>query len=366
MTSSLWLTGAAGVGKSVTAWQTFLDATEGSIAYVDVDQIGMLYPDVEHDEFGFQLKNDAVRELLDNYAAAGVDVVLISGVVDASPGDVGHRLRLPGLRYVLLTVNDAILRARVLERGWEEADADEVVAEQVALLNLAIADRSISTDGLPVGDVARQVLDSIRQVADERGSPSAERGGRTGENLDSQVVVIGARATGCSTIGFGLARASWSAGVRTGFADLDQLSFCRTVTRPSVRDLGLGLNNIVALRTVFAAHGARRFVVNGHPRDARQLDVLRHDDLKTLVVRLRASPESIKRHIESRLGGDGAARLIGDDLAGATPQHQDEVRVAALRDQALMDEASVGDLVLDVDGVSVDELVAAIAAKAWQ
>ena len=31
-----------------------------------------------------------------------------------------------------------------------------------------------------------------------------------------------------------------------------------------------------------------------------------------------------------------------------------------------MDEANVGDLVLDVDGSSVDELVAAIAAEAWQ
>ena len=366
MTSTLWLTGAAGVGKSVTAWQAFLDAAEGSIAYVDVDQVGMLYPDVEHDQFGFQLKNDAVRELLGNYAAADVDVALISGVVDASPGDVGRHLRLPDLRYVLLTVNDAVLRARILERGWEEADADEVVAEQVALLNVAIADRAINTDGMTVGDVAQQVLDSVRHVADERGSSSADRRGRTGDNLDRQVVVIGARATGCSTIGFGLARASWSAGVRTGFADVDQLSFCRTVTRPSLRDLGLGLNNVVTLRTVFAAHGAERFVVNGHPRDARQLDVLRHDHINTLVVRLRASPDSIKRHIRSRLGGDGAARLIGDDLAGATPQHQDEVRLAALQEQALMDEANVGDLVLDVDGISVDELVAAIAAEAWQ
>lgn len=366
VTSIHWLTGAPGVGKSVVAWQAFLDASEGSIAYFDVDQVGMLYPDDEEDEFGFRLKNDAVREMLKNYASAGLDVVLISGVVDAAPGEGGHRLRLPGLRYLLLTVEDAVLRGRILDRGWDRSDAEEVVAEQAALLNVAFADQSIQTTGMPVPDVARMVLGDVARFADNAGGVSTEEVRDTSASPQRQVVVVGARASGCSTVGFGLARASWSTGVRTGFADLDQLSFCRTPYLASICNLELGLQNVIALRSVFATHGAERFVVNGHPRDAKQLDLLRAPSVDTLVVRLRASSDSIRSHIASRFGGDGAARLTGDDLAGATAEHQDQVRLQALRDQELMDEANIGDLVLDVDDATPDDLVATIAAAAWQ
>ena len=71
-------------GKSTAGWRLFheLAATGQAVAYVDVDQLGMLYPDDQNDPEGHTLKCAALDALVPGYVAAGAQVLVVSGVVD--------------------------------------------------------------------------------------------------------------------------------------------------------------------------------------------------------------------------------------------------------------------------------------------
>ena len=155
---TLWLTGTAGVGKSATAWHAFNASTTDALGYVDVDQVGMLYPDDDVDEYGYSLKNDAICALARNFAAAGAGRLLVSGIVD--PREPGRAVRLDraDLRYCLLTVDDEVLRGRVAERGWDSVEADTIVAEQAELKDSSFAQAVIDTTEQTVGSVAERVM----------------------------------------------------------------------------------------------------------------------------------------------------------------------------------------------------------------
>jgi CO dehydrogenase nickel-insertion accessory protein CooC1 len=83
-----WICGASGVGKSVAAWALFETlAAEGfRVAYVDIDQLGMLYPAGSDDPERHLLKAEALLALLPGYASAGAQVLVVSGVVDPRLG----------------------------------------------------------------------------------------------------------------------------------------------------------------------------------------------------------------------------------------------------------------------------------------
>ena len=68
----IWICGAAGAGKSVAAWALFEAlATAGRrVAYVDIDQLGMLYPAADADPERHSLKAEALAALAPGYVAA--------------------------------------------------------------------------------------------------------------------------------------------------------------------------------------------------------------------------------------------------------------------------------------------------------
>ncbi|WP_460715826.1 DEAD/DEAH box helicase family protein [Nocardioides dilutus] len=348
MTSILWLTGVAGVGKSVTAWQAFTGPGSEALAYLDVDQVGMLYPDDETDEYGYSLKNEAVHAIASNLTAAGAGRLLVSGVVD--PREPGETVRLEraGLRYCLLIVDDQELRRRLLERGWDESDADEMAAEQAHLSAMGFADSIIDTTDQPVAAAAERVRAELSAM------PDVDCGQVDGEPVtvlpERTVFITGPRGVGCSTVGFGLARRAWSVGTRAGFADLEQLSFVRA-TGTTRTHQSLGISNLAAMASLFASKGARLFIANGHLRQEDEIARLRRHLPGVVVVRLRADADTLEHHILDRLGGN-EARLTGDDLADATANHRQRVLARALRDQQQMDDDGIGDLVIDVDDLT--------------
>lgn len=332
---TLWLTGTAGVGKSATAWHAFNASTTDALGYVDVDQVGMLYPDDDVDEYGYSLKNDAICALARNFAAAGAGRLLVSGIVD--PREPGRAVRLDraDLRYCLLTVDDEVLRGRVAERGWDSVEADTIVAEQAELKDSSFAQAVIDTTEQTVGSVAERVMAELTAL------PPAQNDDGHVADAHQQVAmrslfITGTRGVGCSTVGFGLARHTWSQGTRTGFADLGQLSFVRLPGTDTRIDEHLGLFNLATLGSVFANRGAEVFIGNGHLMSTSQVSELRQHLPGTTVIRLRADEEALRNHIHDRFGGN-EARLIGDDLAHATPAHQEWVLNQALRGQQQMD-----------------------------
>ncbi|MEZ5096351.1 MAG: hypothetical protein R2731_09665 [Nocardioides sp.] len=360
MAHILWLAGTAGAGKSVTAWEVFQKAP--GLAYVDIDQLGMLYPDRPDDEEAHRLKQEALRALAPQYLTAGAERLLVSGVVDPELAADPDAPLPPGtVDYCLLVADPDDLRRRILERGWEADDADRAVATQELLVVSGFAESVVHTQGRSVSEVSaavpREASDSTAPGTRQSDPDVPRAGASTGS-----VFITGPRAVGCSTVGFALASHAWELGVPTGFVDLDQLSFRQHGS--STRDVCLGIANLGALQRVFARHGAERFIANGHLLETAHLDLLRRSLGPTTVVCLRADHETLRRHLVRRLGGS-EARLAGDDLADASDAYRRAVLRRAVTELAATEQADRYDIVVDVAGRSVTEVVAEIAAAVW-
>lgn len=356
MTAVLWICGAPGVGKSVTAWELFTTYADppARVSYVDVDQLGMLYPDSEDDPEGTALKQQALVAVRANYAHAGSGVLVVSGVLDPA-------YSVENAFHCLLTTQPSTLRQRILERGWTSQDADEAVAEQQALTAAGFADEVVDTTHLSPAEVAHRVRLSFTGQPQGGATGAASALPPSGGATCPILVINGPRGVGCSTVSFALAQRRWHAGVPTGFLDLEQISFARGSGISGHIDLGLGLANVATMAQVFSGRGAHGVVVNGHLTTADGLDHLRQV-ADTKVVRLRADARTIADHLLDRRGGN-AARLAGDDLAHTDPDRRKAVLSVALEQQERLEEMGAEDLVVDVSGGSADDVVEEI--QAW-
>lgn len=349
MTSTLWVTGAPAVGKSVSAWATFQESAAPS-AYLDIDQLGMLYPERERDEYGFAVKNDAYSAMMANYSSAGIERVLVSGVIDPRPNDEATRLAGNDIVYCLLTIADDVLRSRLHSRGWSDTEADEAIEEQSALKTVQDIKLAIATDGLSVSEVASRIQGHLVDLGNGKVREATKSLATT-----RCVFVTGPRAVGCSSVGYALARSAWSAELRSGFVDLTQLSYVRRHGSQSLTDSFLGLSNLATLSNVFAMHEAELTIANGHLSESDEVEAFRRSFPDSVLVRLRARPSTIESHIQERVAGT-QARLTGDDLADATPEQQKAVLEMATDQQQRMDDNNIGDMVVDIDGLTAAEV----------
>lgn len=196
-----WVCGASGAGKSVAAWALFeaLAAEGVRVGYVDIDQLGMLYPASGDDPERHLLKEGALVALLPGYASAGAQVLIVSGVVDPEAGPAA--LALDGdLTLCLLLVDPAVLRERIRARGCDEKEADEAVAENAALGDATFVDAAIDTARLSVAETVERLRPLVRVVGlPPVSSPSVVRSPAE----PAIVVVHGPRAVGSSTVGVG-------------------------------------------------------------------------------------------------------------------------------------------------------------------
>lgn len=333
-----WLCGAPGVGKSVTAWGLFeaLSAEGVSVAHLDIDQLGMLYPDIDADDDadGHHLKAKALAALVPNYAAAGAEMLIVSGVVDpAAPADVS--VSYPGLEvtFCLLTVDEDTIRERILARGCGQEDANEAVAENAALVGATFLSSVLDTSGRSVADVVEQVRQLVPLHAISRPVPAAPEIAHLPPSLVDLVLVYGPRAVGLSSVAFSLAMRRWKGGAVTGFVDLQQLAFVRVPGREGNTSTVLGIANVTAMHRLFAARGATRVIISAHLSSREDHDRLRRSVPATVTtVPLAADERTNESHIRERVEGN-AARLAGDDLLGASAAHQAEVLGTSLAEQ---------------------------------
>lgn len=354
----IWICGAPGAGKSVAAWAlTGVLAAEGrAVAYVDIDQLGMLHPEADDDPDRHRLKAEALRALVPGYLEAGAQTLVVSGVVDAGSGPRATLGRDVDLTLCLLSPDPTVLYERILARGWGASDAGDAVAEDEALRTAPFVDVRIPTEGLSVADTAVR-LAVLAQ--DDGPSPPVERG-QVASPADIPVTVVtGARAVGASTVGFGLAARHWRAGRRVGvgFLDLQQLGFLARPRSQIAPEVAPAVRQLAAMHDLMARHGASRLVVSGHlsvPDRATLRAAL--PAAPVTVVRLRADAPTLEAHVRSR-GARSDARLAGDDLLGADASHQQRVVAAAVAEQAALDAADDDDVVVDVSGRSPEETI---------
>ncbi len=353
----IWICGAAGAGKSAAAWGLFeeLVAAGKRVAYIDIDQLGMLYPEVDDDPgWHHAVKGEALATLMPGYATAGAQLLIVSGVINPHEGPRTHLPPNTDLTLCLLSPDPAVLRRRILERGWGQADAEEAAAENAWLQSATFMDIRIETTALSVAETVARLRDFAHFDDRTRETRSGEF---TSLSSTGVVMITGPRAVGSSTVGFGLARSRWRAGRRTGFLDLQQLGFIASDDRTN-SESALAVGQLAAMHNLMTERGAELLVVSGHLSvPDRALVRAALPRAKMTVVRLRADERTLEEHVRARVSGSDA-RLAADDLLGADQEHQDAVVAAALGEQHLLDTSPADDAVLDVSGRTPAEVVA--------
>lgn len=354
--SVVWICGAPGAGKSVAAWALVERLTDDGqrVAYVDIDQLGMLYPAADDDPQRHRFKAEALRELLPGYASAGAQMVVVSGVIDSARGPSPALTSEVDLTLCLLSPDPAGLRERILARGCGPDAADEAAAEDALLREAPFVDIAVETSDLTIAGTAERLRALVRPVGPSTTPPRRMASSPAATGV---VVITGPRASGTSTVAFGLATDRWRAGLRTGFVDLEQIGFIAGGTHRHLAEPALAVHQLAALHGIMSDRGAELLVVSGH-LDARTHDALRDalPSAPVVVVRLRADQATIEAHVRGRARGS-EARLADDDLLGASSAHQADVVATALSQQELLDAAAAEDLVLDVGGRSPADVV---------
>jgi gluconate kinase len=349
----LWLCGAPATGKSTVAWHLFGDlAGEGVRAgYVDIDQLGMVYPAPQHDPERHQVKADALAAVLPNYAQAGAQVLVVSGVLDPMTG-AGLAQRIPSITFCHLVADEKTIRARLADRPGPTESTDLAMDMLRGLEAASFVAHTIDTTGRTPLDVAREACALIGQQP--TAPPPTPR--RPIAHGSGRVTVIhGPRAVGKSTVSWELFARNRNSGTTTGYVDLEQLGFYR----PGVgSNTPLRVANLAALWETFHTLGVRSLIANGRvdtPEDARLIRET-FPAAAVRLVRLAADADAIRRRIAERHRG-APARLIDDDLEGAPPERQDRVLRDSLAEARRFRTADPADEVVDTTNLSVNEVV---------
>jgi AAA domain len=339
----LWLCGAPATGKSTVAWELFnnLAVDEGPIGYVDIDQLGMLYPAPDDDLGHAATKAKNLAAVVNSHRAAGTSGLLVSGVVDpsAAPRFVEACAGTGALTFCHLRLDEAILRARLAERGWPEEAGDASMAGMRALTQAAFVDATVDTSGRSVAEVVARVRPLFRRLP---GAPRTPVPTAPPAVAIPVTVVCGPRAVGKSSVSWAMFMESVNAGVRTGYVDLEQISFVRPMAQAASR---LKIRNLASHVATFTAHGARHVIANGMV-DSHMATVLRRLG-SVSIVRLVAGEAELSARIASRATNGGGPRLIGDDLHLADGSYQAAVLAASVDQGRAYDRDRFEDLRID-------------------
>jgi len=362
----LWLCGPPGVGKTSVGWEIFsgLSRDGVEVGYVDIDQLGMCYPESAADPDRHRLKAGNLAAVVANFRAAGARCVIVSGVVDAVHGI--HADQIPGAELTVcrLRTGRDELRQRFVGRG-DSADLVESVLRDAEDMDASgFADVCVDTSGLPVAEVARLVRERTGgwPLLAPPGAPREAE--PDGVATDGPVLwVCGATAVGKSTVGFGVYQTALRAGQMAAFVDLGQIGFFHPAPADDPGNHRLKARNLAAVWRTYRAAGARSLTVVGPVEDEAAVrtyaDALPAATLT--LCRLHAGREQLTRRIMLR-GRGGGWPQPGDPLRGRSTEQLLRVAADAAADADALERASLGDLRVDTDGRTVEEAVAAILA----
>lgn len=360
----LWLCGPPGVGKTAAAWTLYLRLLQAAAdpAFLDIDQVGICYPEVPADPGRHVLKARNLAVLRASFADAGRRCLIVSGVVDPHRGPDLAQLGDGSVTFVRLRADPESLRARLDARPGAPPDADAAAAEATALDQSSFADVTIETSGLDVDTVVDRIEEQVGDWSRRLGSEQASlpghderfHGGRGG----AVVFLTGPTGVGKSTIGFSTFLQFLHAGTTAGFVDVDQLCFAGS--RSS--DHELRARNLDEVWLNFRDSGADVLVAVGPIRSTQDaqhyLDRLGSDNVTW--VRLAASPETLRKRILTRLQG-GSWAQPGDPIIGMSDPEALRVVDQAVAESRALEPVDIG-TTLSVDTLEPDQAAQAIVS----
>ncbi|MEU3766963.1 hypothetical protein AB0E55_18105 [Amycolatopsis keratiniphila] len=347
-TPVLWTTGAPGTGKSTTAWGLYTRLTQagGSVAYVDIDQLGLIGPPPGGGNAAHAIKAANLLRVLE--VLRGTAQIVVSGVVDpAKPyiEDPGFDLTL-----IRLTCERDELRRRFLGRGSPAAALPDLFAVADVYDRAGFGEAMDTTGQRPEQTV--EALFHRCAVADGTVQSPEPRQPQPGP----VTVVTGPTAVGKSTAAFSALRDLWERDAPVAYVDLAQLGFANPGPDPALEAALLS-----AVWRGYRDAGAKQLIVVARefrPEHRRVFDAV-------TVVHLDADDTTLTERVRRRAEGESAL-LAGDELRGAPPGVRDRVAARAIAEAARMRRSGGDRVVLDTSGQEPAETAAALLAVVAQ
>jgi hypothetical protein len=354
----LWLCGPSGVGKSTVAWDLF-DGLPNA-GHVDIDQLGMCYPEIPSDPGRTVLEARILGRAVANFRAAGASCLIVSGYIDSLRGIHTEYLTQAALTVLRMRCDQPELRRRLEVRARRGEDRERALREADVLDHSGLPYPTVDTTGRTAAEVLAIVR---RRWAD---CPARPAGSWPDPALTpGQVLwICGPTAVGKSTVGWEVAEWSRRAGHMPGFVDLQQIGFRHPRSGADPGNHQLKAANLAAVWANFHAHGARRLVVVGSVEHASQVRLYAEalPAAKITLCRLHASPETLLERIRQRGRGDGPP-IADDALRGQAEAVLDAAHVTAVAQADALERANIGDLRLDTDRRSVASLTDLIVTR---
>ena len=367
----LWLCGPPGVGKSTVGWEIFAQLTEAGIeaGYVDIDQLGMCYPEPVSDPGRHRMKAQNLGAVVANYRTAGARCVIASGVVDPGRGVHAGLVPRAALTVCRLRVGRAELKQRFLGRGGQADMLAEVLSEADAMDASDFADVCIDTSGLPVAAATRLVRERIAGWPILTG-PSRLYEAGPDEGLATAaggpvLLLCGPTGVGKSTVGFEVYLRTLRAGSTAAYIDLDQVGFCWPAPAGDTGNHRVKTRNLAAMWQTYRAAGAQCLIAVGPVENdaAAKAYAAALPRAAITLCRLHAGAGELTRRIILR-GQGGSWPQPGDPLAGQPAAYLLRVAASAAADAETLEHAVIAALRIDTDRLTVEDAADVIAARA--
>jgi adenylylsulfate kinase-like enzyme len=368
-TPVLWLCGPAGVGKTAVAWELYAQLVRAGVevGYVDIDQLGMCYPEPESDPGRYRMAAQNLGAVVAGYRAAGARAVVVSGVVDPVHGPRAASIPDVALTLCRLRVGAEELTRRLVARQGDRGMVAEALAEAEALDAGDVGDLCVDSSGLPEAQVVRQVRERTAGWT-ARAGPAVRQERPPGPRDGPILWLCGATGVGKSAAGFDLyLRHVLGRNISGAFVDLDQIGFFRPTRADTRVDHLMRARILTAMWQTFRAAGAQCLTMVGPAEDDTAIETYgRALPAATITVcRLHAGRDELIRRITLRGQGAGWAQP-GDPLKGQPAAHLSSVADRAAAGAHALERSAIGHVRIDTDARTAAEVADAIsAATGW-
>ena len=341
----LWLCGPPGVGKTTVGWEIYSQLIRSGMqtGYVDIDQLGICYPEPASDPGRHRMKARNLQAVITSFQTAGVGCVVVSGVVDAARGVPLHELPQAALTVCRLRADRKELRQRFVGRQAQVEQVREVLREAEELDSSTVAEFCVDTSGLSVADVSRQVLAGTDgwPVVTGPSRPAAAAASRSTAGVTDGPILwlCGATGVGKSTVGFTVYQKATRAGQMMAYIDLVQINF----HGPAPGDHRARACRLAAIWRIYRTAGALGLVMVG-PVDDEATVTLYADALSEATItlcRLHAGRDQLTKRIMQR-GQGGSWSQPGDPLKDQSPTHLLRVADQAVLEADALERAAIG------------------------